>query len=107
MRILVTGGAGFIGSNLVDHFLEKGHEVVCLDDLSTGFERNISHHFDNPRFRFIKGDIRDIETCYAAVKGCDYVSHQAALGSVPRSIENPANTNSVKYYRFSEYADEI
>lgn len=100
MRILITGGAGFIGSNLVDHFLEKGYEVVCLDDLSTGFEHNIAHHFDNPRFKFIKGDIRDIETCKKAIEGCDYVSHQAALGSVPRSIENPANTNSVNITGF-------
>ncbi len=95
MKILITGGAGFIGSNLVDHFLGIGHEVVCLDDLSTGFEKNIKHNFDNPKFKFIKGDIRNMQTCTYAVKGCDYVSHQAALGSVPRSIENPANTNSV------------
>jgi len=95
MRLLITGGAGFIGSNLVDHFLEKGHEVICLDDLSTGFEHNISHHFNNPNFKFIKGDIRDKQTCKQAISGCDYVSHQAALGSVPRSIADPANTNSV------------
>lgn len=94
-KILVTGGAGFIGSNLVDHFLELGHEVVCLDDLSTGFEKNINHNFDNPKFTFIKGDIRDMLTCRDAVKGCEYVSHQAALGSVPRSIKDPVNTNSV------------
>lgn len=95
MKILITGGAGFIGSNLVDHFLKTGHEVVCLDDLSTGYEHNISHHFDNPKFTFIKGDIRDIQSVNQAIKGCDYVSHQAALGSVPRSILDPANTNSV------------
>lgn len=95
LRILVTGGAGFIGSNLVDHFLELGYEVVCLDDLSTGYEHNIFHNFNNSNFTFIKGDIRDIQTCIQAVTGCDYVSHQAALGSVPRSIEDPANTNSV------------
>ena len=57
MKILITGGAGFIGSNLVDHLLKLGHKVVCLDDLSTGFEHNISHNFDNPHFRFINGDI--------------------------------------------------
>lgn len=100
MRILITGGAGFIGSNLIDHFLEKGYEVVCLDDLSTGFEHNISHHFDNPNFKFIKGDIRDIETCNKVIEGCDYVSHQAALGSVPRSIEDPLLTNSVNISGF-------
>lgn len=94
-KILITGGAGFIGSNLVDHFLELGHGVVCLDDLSTGYEHNISHNFNNPNFTFIKGDIRDLDTCKKAVEGCDYVSHQAALGSVPRSIADPINTNSV------------
>jgi len=95
MKVLITGGAGFIGSNLVDHFIEQGHEVVCLDDLSTGFEHNISHHFGSPKFTFIKGDIRDKEKCRKAVDGCDYISHQAALGSVPRSLTDPANTNSV------------
>ncbi len=94
-KILITGGAGFIGSNLVDYFLVKGHEVVCLDDLATGFEHNIKHNLKNPNFTFIKGDIRDLDTCKEAVAGCDYVSHQAALGSVPRSIKDPANTNSV------------
>ena len=94
-KILITGGAGFIGSNLIDYFLEKGHKVVCLDNLSTGFEHNISHHFDNPDFTFIKGDIRDFETCTKAVEGCDYVLHEAALGSVPRSIKDPATTNEV------------
>lgn len=99
-KILITGGAGFIGSNLVDHLLGLGHEVVCLDDLSTGFERNIEHNFDNPKFTFIKGDIRDMQTCIHAVSGCDYVSHQAALGSVPRSISDPVNTNSVNINGF-------
>jgi UDP-N-acetylglucosamine 4-epimerase len=94
-KILITGGAGFIGSNLVDHFLSLGHKIVCLDDLSTGFEKNISHHFDKPEFQFIKGDIRNLKTCKKAAKGCDYVLHQAALGSVPRSIKDPINTNSV------------
>lgn len=95
MKILITGGAGFIGSNLVDYFLSQNHEVVCLDNLSTGFKKNIEHNLDNPNFTFIEGDIRDIQTCIHATMHCDYVSHQAALGSVPRSIEVPANTNSV------------
>ncbi len=99
-KILITGGAGFIGSNLVDYFLSKGHEILVLDNLATGFEHNISHHYDNPDFSFIKGDIRDIDTCREAVKGCDYVLHQAALGSVPRSIKDPATTNAVNISGF-------
>jgi UDP-N-acetylglucosamine 4-epimerase len=95
MKILITGGAGFIGSNLVDHFLELGHDVVCLDNLSTGYRKNIEHNLDNPNFTFIEGDIRDLQTCINAISGCDYVSHQAALGSVPRSIADPITTNEV------------
>ena len=99
-KILITGGAGFIGSNLIDHFLQLGHEVVCLDNLSTGFEHNIEHNYKNKNFKFIKGDIRDLEFCNQAVKGCDYVSHQAALGSVPRSIKDPITTNEVNISGF-------
>ena len=99
-KILITGGAGFIGSNLVDYFLGKGHKVVCLDNLSTGFEHNISHHFDHPDFTFVKGDIRDPEICRKAVSGCDYVLHEAALGSVPRSIADPSATNAVNISGF-------
>ena len=99
-KILITGGAGFIGSNLVDYFLDKGHKIVVLDNLATGFEHNISHHFGNPDFEFIKADIRDIDVCRKAVKGCDYVLHQAALGSVPRSIKDPATTNAVNISGF-------
>ena len=94
-RILITGGAGFIGSNLIDHFLKAGHEVVCLDNLATGFEHNMEHNYPNEDFTFIKGDIRDLDTCKKAMQGCDYVLHEAALGSVPRSIKDPATTNDV------------
>jgi UDP-N-acetylglucosamine/UDP-N-acetylgalactosamine 4-epimerase len=100
MKILITGGAGFIGSNLVNHFLKEGHQVVCLDNLSTGFEHNIIEHYDNPRFTFIEGDIQDLETCERAVVDCTFVSHQAALGSVPRSIVDPLMTNSVNITGF-------
>ena len=95
MKILITGGAGFIGSNLVEHFLNQKHEIICLDNLATGYMHNIEEFISNPKFTFIEGDIRDLETCKTAVQGCDYVLHQAALGSVPRSINDPANTNSV------------
>src|ERR1044071_8737980 len=92
---LVTGGAGFIGSNLAIRLIELGAKVVVLDDLSTGFESNFSSIASHPSFTFIKGDIRDPETCNKACTGIDYVFHQAALGSVPRSIDNPLATNSV------------
>ena len=92
---LITGGAGFIGSNLVEHFLARGNKVVCLDNLSTGYLKNIVSFQDDPAFTFIEGDIRDPETCLQATDGCDYVFHQAALGSVPRSVADPLNTNAV------------
>jgi UDP-N-acetylglucosamine/UDP-N-acetylgalactosamine 4-epimerase len=92
-RILITGGAGFIGSNLVEYFLTN-NRVVCLDNLSTGFYKNIEEFIENPNFTFIEGDIRNLETCRKAVKGCDYVFHQAALGSVPRSVNDPITTNA-------------
>ena len=94
MKILITGGAGFIGSNLCEYFLEN-HEVICLDNFSTGFRRNIEPFLLNSSFQLIEGDIRDIETCHKAVKNIDYVFHQAALGSVPRSINDPITTNAV------------
>lgn len=95
MKILITGGAGFIGSNLCDYFIEKGNKVVCLDNFSTGYLKNIKHLMENPLFTLIEGDIRNIEDCEKAVNGVDYVLHQAALGSVPRSIQDPKTTNEV------------
>ena len=88
-RILVTGGAGFIGSNLVDTLLRQGNEVVVLDDFSTGSMENLQSAIENPHFKLIVGDIRDEKSCREAVDGVDYVLHQAALGSVPRSIDDP------------------
>lgn len=94
-HILVTGGAGFIGSNLTETLLEIGAKVTVLDNLSTGFESNFSSFQDNPNFTFINGDIRNEDDCKRALEGVDAVSHQAALGSVPRSIEFPMNTHDV------------
>ncbi len=86
---LVTGGAGFIGSNLCEAILKLGYRVRCLDDLSTGKMKNVEMFQDNPRYEFIKGDIKDFETCMKACEGVDFVLNQAAWGSVPRSIEMP------------------
>ncbi|SCX77344.1 UDP-N-acetylglucosamine 4-epimerase [Lachnospiraceae bacterium XPB1003] len=86
---LVTGGAGFIGSNLCEAILGLGYRVRCLDDLSTGKQRNVDMFADDPRYEFIKGDIKDLETCMKACEGVDYVLNEAAWGSVPRSIEMP------------------
>lgn len=86
---LVTGGAGFIGSNLCEALLKKGCKVRCLDDLSTGKEENIEEFKSDSNFEFIKGDVKDIDTCMQACEGVDYVLHEAAWGSVPRSIEMP------------------
>jgi UDP-N-acetylglucosamine/UDP-N-acetylgalactosamine 4-epimerase len=98
---LVTGGAGFIGSNLVEYLLKYGAKKVrVLDNLSTGFLHNIEEFKNNENFEFIEGDIRDLATCQLACKGIDYVSHQAALGSVPRSIDNPIVTNEVNISGF-------
>lgn len=86
---LITGGAGFIGSNLCETILSLGYRVRCLDDLSTGKQANVDMFLDNPNYEFIKGDIKDLDTCMKACEGVDYVLHQAAWGSVPRSIEMP------------------
>lgn len=97
MKILVTGGAGFIGSNLCEALLERGDNVVCLDNFATGHIENILPLFDKyaDRFKLIVGDIRNIEDCRKAVDGMEYVLHEAALGSVPRSIKDPITTNAV------------
>ena len=86
---LVTGGAGFIGSNLCEAILGMGYKVRCLDDLSTGKQENVDLFIDNPNYTFIKGDIRDLDTCLRATEGVDFVLNQAAWGSVPRSIKMP------------------
>ena len=86
---LVTGGAGFIGSNLCEAILNLGYKVKCLDDLSTGKQENVDEFISNPNYTFIKGDIKDLDTCIKASEGVDYVLNQAAWGSVPRSIEMP------------------
>ncbi|MBA4196786.1 MAG: LPS biosynthesis protein WbpP [Chitinophaga sp.] len=97
MKILVTGGAGFIGSNLVEALLNDSRvELVrVLDNLATGSKNNIQSFFSNPRFEFVEGDIRNYETCIEVCNGVDLISHQAALGSVPRSINDPLTTNAV------------
>lgn len=92
---LVTGGAGFIGSNLVEKILNLGYKVRVLDNFSTGKKRNIEEFLDNPNFELIEGDIRDLAICQRACKDVDYVLHQAALCSVPRSINDPRSTNDV------------
>lgn len=86
---LVTGGAGFIGSNLCEALTDMGYQVRCLDNLSTGKQENVDLFLDRENYTFIKGDIRDLDTCMKACEGVDYVLNQAAWGSVPRSIEMP------------------
>jgi len=100
-QFLVTGGAGFIGSNIVAYLLENGAKKVrVLDNLSNGYLNNITEFLELPNFEFIEGDICNLELCHQAMEGIDYVSHQAALGSVPRSINDPATTNSVNISGF-------
>jgi len=94
-KVLVTGGAGFIGSNLCEVLLEKKNTVICLDNFATGKRENLTELLKNPNFTFIEGDIRNLEDCIKATTGVDYVLHQAALGSVPRSIKDPITSNDV------------
>lgn len=93
--VLVTGGAGFIGSNLIEALLSQGNRVVCLDNFVTGKRENIAAFINHPDFTLIEGDIRDQEACHSACKGIDYVLHEAALGSVPRSINDPVTSTEV------------
>ena len=98
--ILVTGGAGFIGSNLCEALLKKGNKVICLDNFATGKRENIILFLDNTDFTLVEGDIRKLEDCLKATKNVDYVLHQAALGSVPRSIKDPITSNDVNVSGF-------
>jgi UDP-N-acetylglucosamine 4-epimerase len=98
--ILITGGAGFIGTNLCEYFLSKGYFVICFDNFATGHKHNITEFLVNENFKLIEGDIRDLDQCKNAVIGVDYVLHQAALGSVPRSINDPITSNEVNVSGF-------
>lgn len=99
-KILITGGAGFIGSNLCEYFLKLGATITCLDNFATGHRHNIEAFLAHPNFTLIEGDIRDVETCHTACANQDYVLHKAALGSVPRSINDPITSNDVNVSGF-------
>ncbi len=99
-KILITGGAGFIGTNLCEYFLSKGYFVVCFDNFTTGYKHNIAEFLVHENFKLIEGDIRNLEQCKNAVIGVDYVLHLAALGSVPRSINDPITSNEVNVSGF-------
>jgi len=98
--ILVTGGAGFIGSNLCEYLLQYNNKVVCLDNFATGRTQNVQHLLENPNFTLIVGDIRNVADCHKAAQGVDYILHEAALGSVPRSINDPITSNDVNVSGF-------
>lgn len=99
-KILITGGAGFIGSNLCRHFLSKGYQVVCMDNFATGHRHNIASFMQADNFTLLEADIRNLADCHTATQGVDYILHQAALGSVPRSIKDPITTNEVNINGF-------
>jgi len=99
-KILVTGGAGFIGSNLCEKLIELGANVTCLDNFATGHKHNLDKIIDHPAFTLIEGDIRDLETCNRASREQDYIFHEAALGSVPRSLKDPITSNDVNVSGF-------
>ena len=99
-NILVTGGAGFIGSNLCEYLLTCEANVTCLDNFATGHKYNIEEFLDHSKFTLIEGDIRDLETCQQACKGQEFILHQAALGSVPRSLKDPITSNEVNVNGF-------
>ncbi len=99
-KILVTGGAGFIGSNLCEQLISLGATVTCLDNFATGKRENLAAIINNPAFGLLEGDIRDLETCHKAAEGVDFILHQAALGSVPRSLKDPITSNDVNVSGF-------
>ncbi len=100
-KILITGGAGFIGSNIIEHLVKLGHQnIVVLDNLETGYLKNIQNFVDAGKVNFILGNIRSLEDCVKASEGCDIILHQAALGSVPRSIQNPLDTHATNVTGF-------
>lgn len=99
-KVLITGGAGFIGSNLCETLVNNNIQVVCLDNFATGYKKNIAPFMGKSNFNLIEGDIRNLNDCHKACKGVNYVLHQAALGSVPRSIKDPITTNDVNVSGF-------
>lgn len=106
-KILVTGGAGFIGSNLCQELIDRGNAVICLDNFATGKKENLVRVLESSKFTLIEGDIRSIDDCMKATKGVDFVLHQAALGSVPRSIKDPITSNNVNVTGFLNMLEAV